>query len=454
MQIANFAAGLSPARNTSAHQTARPAPAAPKPQASTGPTPQLALQGSTESDLHSSISKAITRVAAWREGMFATLRTPAQRQLLTEFIRCANVKRPNAEIWISNLTLSLRMSVSVATIKRGVKELQQGGWIRREQSRSRQNKFSGSLTLLSDTAIDSLGLRQSAPSPIASPFPASPIFFRGSEVSPTIGDHGIQSSSKRQPAQKTAPGPLKVATAQAPETPAATESVQAQIPTAGLSEKQPQEPSAPSDGGSVTRQTPKPGKHPDAYLVPMALAPLLARLNRFQIYRLMGDARKKKTMLEFVTTLNEEHILAARYPIAYIRKLLASNKDWAFLHGRSTREAKEALTAQLEVQELRHQKEAAQAFVNEHQGQYFQSTSSGKVYLLDRIAAQCWWPGGPGRGAQSGVVADVAGLKRGITENKLLAIDGDQAAQAIAAMHTPAAAPRSRAGIAGPQPLR
>lgn len=423
-----------------------------------------------EADLPPTISRAIQRIMARRDGLFAQLMSPGQRQLLAEIIRCASWKKPAEAIYVSNTTLCVRMQVSVATVKRGLKALECGGWITREQQRSRQNKFIGSETILTSLAIDELGMRDPLPS----------LFFRGSELSHTNGIPGIQSSTKRHSSQhaghepfEETPGPQlpkSKAVGQEPSgvqhneadqkinrTPSASDieqqtgsnnsdEVEVLIEQRSIAINPSHDPDcwpalAPSsmrvlNASASTKcaghgadadvaatvsardndlamqsanqsnaksqsfssdKTPRKDirqgghqhtVHVDGINLPSVFLPLTKRLSAPQICRLMTDARRKNHRLEDITTLCEAAILSSRNPVAYVRKLIASNKDWAWIRNEGDKSA--AQKAQSTVASER-EKAAKNKFIQSHLNENFLSSDGSKIYRVGDVWCQSWW---------------------------------------------------------------
>ena len=112
------------------------------------------VECAVECDLPPTITRAIHRIITWREGIFSSLFTQGQRLVLVEIVRCASWSRPYEDIHVGNPTLAMRLDVSVATIKRSIKFLEEMGWITREQLRSGKNMFMGCATKLSKEAIE------------------------------------------------------------------------------------------------------------------------------------------------------------------------------------------------------------------------------------------------------------------------------------------------------------
>lgn len=383
-------------------------------------------------DLPVNISRAITRIGTQRTGPFEPLwanNTTCRRlrDLLTELVRCTNWRHPQTEIRIGNTVLANRLKVSIATVKRGLQELTDAGWISREQLRSTRNKFIGSDTLLSPFAIASLGLCEPLPA-LAS---REPPFFRGSEVSPTIRIQCIQSSSKRQRTQQAGAGPSEIEPEAIPPVPAGTasntvcqEEVASQLPSTKA--EQP-------ETGLAIKADPEPkiyctAKRGNIITLPRSLAPLLLVLAPHQICHLMAQAGRAGHRLEDITILCEKSILAAKSPMAYIRKLIACDKDWAWV--RQSRD-ETAVVQQNDDQAAlaaTAQKQAQSAFLRAHAGTTLASKDDSRMFAIDSLSCtKQWLENGVVR---SGSYVVTQEFMDAVADGRLRAIDAIQA-QAI-----------------------
>lgn len=346
--------------------------------------PPLDIPSVQEADLPPHITRSIHRIITWREGMFASLSTNIAKIILVEILRCTSWKHPDREIRIGNTTLALRINRSIATVKRALKALEEGGWLSREQQRSATNKFMGSNTFLSRQAIECLGLED----PL---IPVSP-FFRGSGVSPTIGGSVIQSSTKRQQSQQAASGPSEIsATSNCATTPQETLKIDSEAKQPLIKEAQ----------ESVSSMAPAPNRMIEPKLfcralngntitLPKTLEPLLQRLAPHQICRLMGDARRAGHRLEDISIACEKPILAAKSPMAYLRRLIACNKDWAWIRDAGQRQAAADAQATKEAQDMATKKAAQKQFQHENAGRYFMKPDRSRLYHVDNFSCTEW----------------------------------------------------------------
>lgn len=412
MHVATFAAGD------------KHAPVTPTRHSKTIPLegPQ-ALPDTLEAALPPTIQRAILHIYMSRIGPFEWL-GEFQRRLLAELIRCTNWRQPHSEIRIGNTVLASRLGKSISTVKRGLLELTEAGWITREQLRSTRNKFVGSDTLLSHFAITWLGLSE----PLA---PREPPFFRGSEVSPTIGILGIQSSSKRQQTQQAGAGPSQIESNTTPSAPASTasntvcqEDAASQLPSTKA--EQP-------EIGVAIKADPEPkiyctAKRGNIITLPRSLAPLLLVLAPHQICHLMTLSKRAGHRLEDISILCEKSILAAKSPMAYLRKLIACDKDWAWV--RQSRD-ETAVVQQNDDQAAlaaTAQKQAQSAFLRAHAGTTLASKDDSRMFAIDSLSCtKQWLENGVVR---SGSYVVTQEFMDAVADGRLRAIDAIQA-QAI-----------------------
>lgn len=382
-------------------------------------------------ELPPTIRRAILRITAERIGrLWSCPGAQRQRNLLVELVRCANWQRPHTEIRIGNTFLANRLGISIATVKRGLHDLTKSGWITREQLRSTRNKFVGSDTLLTPAAIASLGLNE--------PLPALPAraahFFRGADVSHTIGILGIQSSSKRQQTQQAGAGPSEMVD------PSGNLAAESQKPNTVY---QGQKPSPESSAKPTAPEAHKPeeavkaviepkiyctAKRGNIITLPRSLAPLLLVLAPHQICHLMAQAGRAGHRLEDITILCEKSILAAKSPMAYIRKLIACDKDWAWV--RQSRD-ETAVVQQNDDQAAlaaTAQKQAQSAFLRAHAGTTLASKDDSRMFAIDSLSCtKQWLENGVVR---SGSYVVTQEFMDAVADGRLRAIDAIQA-QAI-----------------------
>ena len=231
------------------------------------PSPALNIPAGPlpERDLPLPIQRACTRIQFWRAGPFEALGA-RDRAVLAEVIRCVDRKRPQQAVYVRRDTLADREGCSVPTITRALARLATLGWIVRDQVKSRIRGFQVGSVELTLEAIAWLGLLEPSPA------------LRESPVIDASSSFNIQ-CIHRQP------------------------------PAAGAVKKE-------------VRKA-KPGE------LPSGLQWLEhAKVSRNGVFLLMGIARKRGLLLETVVGLCREQILAARMPFAYIRDLLALDKDW------------------------------------------------------------------------------------------------------------------------------
>jgi len=82
----------------------------------------------------------------------------------------------------------------------------------------------------------------------------------------------------------------------------------------------------------VEKSPPLPGSKPRSGELPEALRWLEQRqVSRHGVFLLMRLARQRGVLLETVVGLCRQQIEAARHPFAYVRDLLARDKDWAWV---------------------------------------------------------------------------------------------------------------------------
>lgn len=224
----------------------------------------------TERDLPLTISRAITRAMTWRDGQFATLGL-AERGMLVEVLRCVPRKQPEEGAFIRRDTLAVRLACSVATVTRILARLEELGWILRDQIKSRARGFQVGSIALTKAAAELLGLYQPPPT-----------------------------AQRYAPVIDACSSPIQ--------------SLQRQLPCP-----------ASSDDKSSQTQSGLLGRLPEA------LRWLAQKVSPFGIFKLMGLARRRGLQLEIVTTQCRDQITAANNGYAYIRGLLAIDKDWSYL---------------------------------------------------------------------------------------------------------------------------
>lgn len=341
-----------------------------------------------ECDLPPTITRAIHRIITWREGIFSSLFTQGQRLVLVEIVRCASWSRPHEDIHVGNPTLAMRLDVSVATIKRSLKFLEEMGWITREQLRSGKNMFMGCATKLSKEAIEQLGLTSPLPhhsQKIDSPTDsvAGPFFFRGSAMTPTIGILDIQSSSKRQQGQSPATGPSS-----------SERKDEAKRTSVTKKEKSGEraEASSSTDSQEIIEmiRIPSHGNHGNLMSIPKTLAPLLQRLAAPQICKLMVDAKRAGHLLEDVVLSCIEPILSSRIPMAYIRQLIACDKDWAWVRRAGQEKIKADQEEKAVIREASEQKSKEKEFLKKNKGAHLVNHDSSTVYIIDDVSCTAW----------------------------------------------------------------
>ena len=420
----------------------------------------------SEADLPPTITRAIHRIVTWRESLFETLTHHGLRHLLCEIVRCASWKKPESEIFVSNPTLCLRLGISSPTLKRGLKALVECGWIIREQMRSRQNKFIGTNTWLTKDAILSLGLHLKPQS----------LFFRGSDVSHTIGYLGIQSSSKRQDlisavAEEqpnteiansintainvttvlcTPPTPPVIHSASIDAPPIAIESIAATATataTATVTEQATQLASTATLCSPVVQSASnvadaKPFANtaeellrcraPNGQIIslPRVFEPLLQKLAAHQICRLMGDASRAGHRLEDIVLSCQKSILKAKHAMAYIRRLINHNRDWKWLRSEREGQALESLAEQRRTVEARQHRSAAQQFLSDYDNCYFANTDSSRIYHI--AGGYCSVSYREQGVLRSGAVLVCEKLMAAINAKKLKSVDAYSAKTALA----------------------
>lgn len=229
------------------------------------------------------IQRALARVSG-RVGRLAEL-PPRLRDLLAEFVRCAAVAEPAAPIRIRNATLAVALACSDRTVARLKAELEAAGWIRRQQEITRRHGAQVADVWLLPTALEALGLREATAhcvtttTTLPSPSPSPPLPAHSGTVS-------AAPDAARQPSAAHAYEAFK----QSP------------------SERQP--------AGSVEN-------------IPEDLAPLQRLgITLAGIRRLMGLARAAGTRLGTVVAAAATSIEASTNPYAYVRRLLALDRDW------------------------------------------------------------------------------------------------------------------------------
>lgn len=347
----------------------------------------LASHETQERDLPPHIIRGIQRVATWREGIFSTL-TKGSRPVLVELLRCATWHKPQSAILIGNYTLAMRLGASIATVKRGLKFLEESGWISREQLRTTGNKFMGSATTLSPQAIESLGL--------TTPLPSSTPFFRGSDVSHTIGDPVIQSSTKRQQSQQAASGPPEISsTSDSAATPQESLKIDSKAKQPSIKEdiqtpEESQNATAPSPERTIEPKLFCRALNGNTIMLPKTLEPLLQRLAPHQICRLMGDARRAGHRLEDISITCEKPILASKSPMAYLRRLISCNKDWAWIRNAGQRQAATEAKASQEAKDMATRKALQQQFQQENADRYFVKNDRSCLYFIDSFSCTEW----------------------------------------------------------------
>jgi hypothetical protein len=241
----------------------------------------------TERDLPLTISRAITRAMTWRDGQFATLGL-AERGMLVEVLRCVPRKQPEEGAFIRRDTLAVRLACSVATVTRILARLEELGWILRDQIKSRARGFQVGSIALTKAAAEWLGLYLPLPT-----------------------------AQRHAPVIDACSSPIQ--------------SLQRQLPCP-----------ASSDDKSSQTQPGLLGRLPEA------LRWLAQKVSPFGIFKLMGLARRRGVQLETVTTQCRDQIAAANNGYAYIRGLLAVDKDWSYLAAQdASKAAAEAKAAEL-----------------------------------------------------------------------------------------------------------
>lgn len=235
--------------------------------------PRLELPAAlAEKDLPATIQRACTRVQFWREGPFAALKA-RDRAVLAEVVRCVDRKQPALPAFVRRDSLAERESCSVPTITRALSRLAELGWLLRDQVKSRSRGFQVGSVQLTDAAIAWLGLL----TPTLNDLCESPVI----DASGESGNQCIHRQS---------------------------------TPSELLAK-------SPENRHSVGRK--KSGAVPDALRWLEQV-----RISRAGVFMLMGLARRKGLLLETVTTACRTQIEQARQPFAYVRDLLALDRDW------------------------------------------------------------------------------------------------------------------------------
>jgi hypothetical protein len=226
---------------------------------------------------------------------------------------------------------------------------------------------------------------------------ANPFFFRGSHLSLTEGIPVIQSFSKRQQQHDTTilavktqndtaglfEFKVKKAAAKgvahtAGEAHAAQSVgrykapiIQGLLPDASLFPIEPKTYARASDGQIIT--------------LPLSFEPLLTRMKPELICRLMKDARISGHRLEDITSTCMDAVLKSRSPVAYLRKLIASPKDWAYISRISKTQATLAseqskVTDGAQALRLRYEQ-----FLKTYCGKQFVSKDPSKCHRIYKI---------------------------------------------------------------------
>lgn len=243
-----------------------------------------------EKDLPLAIQRACTRVQFWRAGPFEALKA-RDRAVLAEVVRCVDRQRPQQPVHVRRDTLADREGCSVPTITRALARLAGLGWIRRDQVKSRVRGFQVGSVELSAEAIAWLGLLEAAERAPAAPSPAPPVgaaprkALRESPVIDASRSSGIQCIHRQPPA-----------------------------------------------GGYVEQARPSSHRKARPGQLPDGLQWLeRCRISRHGVFLLMRLARQRGVLLETVVNLCRSQIEAATLPFAYVRDLLARDKDWAWV---------------------------------------------------------------------------------------------------------------------------
>lgn len=230
------------------------------------------------------IAQAADRATDDRIPQIRTLSTSA-RLLLQKIVRSLPQERPQQSVRISTATFGVALGVSDRTVARLKNELEHAGFITRHQVQSRRLGMQVADIWLTDPALQLLGL---------------------------AGTEQNQRTPKMAHAYKL------------------SQSLSERQPTSGDSqEKQPQQP----DSQAVP---------PDLHLLQNCGLTVPA------IRKLMGMASKAGHLLGAIVQAAAKHIAKAARPYCYVKKLIASGKDWG------------AVSAQQE-QERQAQEEQSQA---------------------------------------------------------------------------------------------
>lgn len=308
-----------------------------------------------ERDLPLPIQRACTRVQFWRAGPFDALGA-RDRAVLAEVIRCVDRKRPQQAVYIRRDTLAHREGCSVPTITRALARLASLGWIVRDQVKSRLRGFQVGSVELTSAAVAWLGLL---------------------EPSPTLRESPVIDASRSSDIQ----------------------CIHRQPPAAGLIEKH----------GTKT----SPGELPDALRWLEH-----ANVSRSGVFLLMGLARKRGVLLETVVSACREQILAARMPFAYIRDLLALDKDWA----RAAKAVHDLRASQAEAQEQETKRRIRQERMANAAGRWFLAPTKRQLLRVEGDVFMTYVLGHDGQPKQTiGARPDVDVVLRAIDEGRLVA---------------------------------
>jgi len=270
-------------------------------------------------DLPLSLMRAISRALLWRDGEFSAL-AERDRLVLAEILRCIPKASPTEPVFVRRNTLAVRLDISLATLTRGMARLQDLGWIVRDQVKSRIRGFQVGSVALTSLAAERLGFGDTHPQAQR----CAPLSDACS-----YSKENTEQSLERHPAQ--APGPVverrlecvvQPITATTAEENSALEVVCAVTPAA-IELTETAKLDQPDD--SVSRAS---SSKPRIRL-PEPLAWLADHMTPAGVCLLMKEARDRGMRLEDVVSQCAEHVRKASNAFAYVRRLLAGDRDWS-----------------------------------------------------------------------------------------------------------------------------
>jgi hypothetical protein len=268
-------------------------------------------------DFPSNIQAALGRLAG-RVGLCGRI-APKARLLLAELVRCVNYKVPTESIRIKNTTLAASLGLCVRSVSTLKAELEDGGWIRRHQVKSRRRGMQVADVWLTPLTLEALGL-------VGGNKGGVDRWGRSNPQPRTERRHRTANACLfPQPSSKgklAAPGHLKNED-EGTGTPLSPSEVEV---LKRLQAEYGEDLSGMEDEGGYQAHSQVSDRVPKDLQVLLTLG-----LSEAGIFKLMGMATKAKCRLGDVLAVAGQAISKARKVFCYVRKLLSSKKDWARL---------------------------------------------------------------------------------------------------------------------------